>query len=91
MMIPEYCRCLELLGVDDSFVAEFYEYATLDAMYASKRWKSRRLQIDFAYKILLLQKAKDGLHPSFRVDLERDVIPEHKALDAKKSVTIGFD
>lgn len=91
-MIPEYRRCLEWLGADDSFVAEFYEYATLDAMYASKRWKDRRLQIDFAYKILLIQKLQSGLHPSFKIDLERDVIPEPGRIDEiKKVAQIGFD
>lgn len=77
--LPEYERMLELLGVDDSFVAELYE------MPVDSCSSNRRIQIDFVHKARLFKKLFDGQHELSKPD-RRNVIPGPKQVEEMKPV-----
>lgn len=78
---PEYVKILEELGIEDEFVAEFYNFATVRQMYQSPKWQYVRLQVDFVHKAKMFLRAQAGVHPMALVNMERDVIPEPEMIE----------
>ena len=92
---PEYVNILEELGIEDEFVSEFYNFATVRQMYQSPKWQYVRLQNDFVHKARMFLRAQAGVHPLALVDMARDVIPEPETVEPeptpeKPKVIRGF-